>query len=61
MLLHDVLRRRVEEAIFAARELDGDVVKLSAELATFCWEWMLNHILTEDKKYTKCFNEHGLY
>lgn len=60
MLLHDIFRNKIRESIARARGLDADVVKLSAELATFCWEWMLNHILTEDKKYTKCFNEHGL-
>lgn len=33
---------------------------LSFEILDFLENWWLNHIRTEDKKYGKCFNEHGL-
>ncbi len=33
---------------------------LSFEVIDFIEDWILNHVTGEDKKYTKCFNEHGL-
>lgn len=33
---------------------------LSFEIIDFLEDWILKHINSEDKKYTKCFNEHGL-
>jgi len=33
---------------------------VSAELIDFLNEWWINHILSEDKKYTKTFNDGGL-
>lgn len=31
------------------------------ELLDFLENWLVNHLSTQDKKYTKCFNEHGLF
>jgi hemerythrin len=33
---------------------------LSFAVTDFLEDWILNHVTGEDKKYTKCFNEHGL-
>jgi hemerythrin len=33
---------------------------LSFEVIDFLEDWILSHVTGEDKKYTKCFNEHGL-
>jgi hemerythrin len=33
---------------------------LSFEVLDFLEDWWLGHINNVDKKYTKCFNEHGL-
>jgi len=33
---------------------------VSAELMAFCQDWLNDHLMKQDKKYTKCFNEHGL-
>jgi hemerythrin len=30
------------------------------ELVDFLEDWLVDHLNTADKKYTKCFNEHGL-
>jgi hemerythrin len=37
---------------------EGD--KIINEVLIFLKDWILNHINISDKKYTKCFHEHGL-
>ena len=34
---------------------------ITEDLAVFLMEWLENHLKTMDRKYTRCFNEHGLY
>ena len=34
---------------------------LSFEIIDFLEDWILGHVTGEDKKYTKCFNDNGLY
>jgi len=31
------------------------------DLVDFLEDWLLDHLSTMDKKYTKCFNDHGLF
>jgi hemerythrin-like metal-binding protein len=35
-------------------------VEISFELIDFLEDWLLNHLMDSDKKYVKCFMEHGL-
>lgn len=37
----------------------GDVT-LSFDMIDFLEDWILKHVTVTDKKYTKCFKEHGL-
>jgi hemerythrin len=38
-----------------------DNIKVSFELIDFLEDWLINHLDTQDKKYVKCFNDHGLF
>lgn len=38
-----------------------DQLRLSLELISFMSDWLVNHVAEMDRKYTECFNEHGLY
>lgn len=33
---------------------------ISLELIDFLEDWLVNHLMTMDKKYVDCFHEHGL-
>jgi hemerythrin len=39
----------------------GGETDLIAETIDMLENWLIQHIMTYDKKYTACFNEHGLY
>ncbi len=39
---------------------DAGNIALSIELMNFLKDWLLTHILDSDKKYMKCFGEHGI-
>jgi hemerythrin len=54
---HDAFVRRVLD--FKAKFEKGQTV-LSVEIMIFLNEWIFNHILYSDKKYSQFFNEHGL-
>lgn len=42
------------------RYSEGEV-DLIAETIDMLENWLIQHIMIQDKKYTACFNEHGLY
>ncbi|MDD5547655.1 MAG: bacteriohemerythrin [Candidatus Pacebacteria bacterium] len=60
MEAHDLFRKRVSNYMEASKRPDIDIKVVANDMANFSREWLTNHILTEDKKYTKCFNDHGL-
>ncbi|MFZ2310796.1 MAG: bacteriohemerythrin [Patescibacteria group bacterium] len=54
---HQKLLTRVAE--FNQRfATEGDAIL--SELLDFLEDWLIDHLSGQDKKYTKCFNEHGL-
>ena len=44
---------------FFKQFLQGNT-SISEEVENFVRDWIVHHIKTVDKEYTKCFNEHGL-
>ena len=35
-------------------------IEFAYELIDFLEDWLINHLMTMDQKYVKCFHEHGL-
>jgi len=54
---HHVMLERLEQFRRDYFEAGKDV---TAELVNFTMIWLTDHILKQDKKYVKCFQEHGL-
>ncbi|MFC1748799.1 bacteriohemerythrin [Pseudomonadota bacterium] len=58
---HNKYRSKMKEFLSKTEVImDEDVAQLFEEISVFAIEWFTSHILVEDKKYTQCFNEHGL-
>jgi hemerythrin len=36
-------------------------IEISFELVDYLEDWLVDHLAKQDKKYTKCFNDNGLY
>ena len=50
----------VETVTKFKEEFDSGNATISIEVMNFLRDWLTKHINGEDKKYTKCFNDHGL-
>jgi len=59
---HKKEHKKLEQQIsdFQNEFLEGKK-DITVELVDFLENWLIDHLDTQDKKYTKCFNEHGLY
>lgn len=57
---HNAFRKKYEDYLEMLKKPDADLEALTADLANFSRDWLASHILIMDKKYTKCFNSHGL-
>lgn len=58
---HKKIHRDLENSIanFKLR-LEKEGTDILRELLDFMEEWLVDHLEIQDKKYTACFNEHGL-
>lgn len=54
---HRDLLKRIEEF---QKRFDEGIVDIASEMVEFLEGWMIDHIMEVDKKYVKCFEEHGL-
>ncbi len=59
---HIVQHRRFSDKIkdYKSR-YKGDKVAISFEVIDFLEDWLVDHLLNEDQKYSGFFNEHGLF
>jgi hemerythrin len=55
---HRKMEKRLQNIYEQHKTEDVGVV---GELLYFMEDWLNNHIEIHDKKYTNCFNQHGLY
>lgn len=53
-------QRFVTELTKMYEESKKDNLKTTVQLVDFMEDWLVHHVQTVDKLYTKCFNEHGL-
>lgn len=59
ILQHNIFRTQVEE--FKKHFFrENDLKSLAGELVELLDNWMVNHVVEMDQKYTTCFKEHGL-
>jgi len=50
----------VDKVLELMKKLESDTFIPSIEVLNFLIDWLKNHILTIDKRYSKFFNEHGV-
>jgi hemerythrin-like metal-binding protein len=58
--MHNVYRNMMQEYLRRAQDASIDAESLFSEISQFAIDWFASHILVEDKKYSHCFNDHGL-
>ena len=54
---HINFKKRIEELMGNKKE---SRLKISLELIDFLEDWLINHLISQDQKYKKCFKENGL-
>ncbi len=55
----DLTNRLIE--LLDERKVTLDIYKYYYDLLDFLKEWLLDHLLTEDVKFSKCMNDHGIF
>lgn len=54
---HNKFNKEIEKFI---KKIDNNEMEIAFELIDFLEDWFLDHLNDMDKKYVKCFKEHGL-
>ncbi|MFH0890899.1 MAG: bacteriohemerythrin [Candidatus Liptonbacteria bacterium] len=57
---HNQFREKAKIFIDKTRAENADIKRIAEAVAEFAAEWLLNHILHVDKKYSEFFNQHGI-
>lgn len=57
---HNKYRERIKNYFVRIKSEETDTKELVEEVAVYSSDWLAQHIMLIDKKYTKFFNEHGL-
>ncbi|MBN1756776.1 MAG: hemerythrin family protein [Chitinispirillaceae bacterium] len=53
-------KKLVEKALSLHRDVEAGKLMVTIEVMNFLQEWVTNHILGTDKKYTAAFSEQGI-
>lgn len=57
---HNQFRAKTKYFTKQVRDKNIDPREIVKEVANFAGDWLLDHILNMDKKYSKWFNDHGI-
>ncbi len=57
---HTAVHEELKLKVLAFSRKRGDPIATGYELLDFLEDWLINHLGQMDKKYTRCFNQHGL-
>jgi hemerythrin len=57
--LHDAYREKMKTYLEAVRAADVDVPAMTAEIAEFAANWLVDHVLKVDRLYVPCFLSRG--
>lgn len=57
---HQKLVDRITE-LMEERQTTEDIYKFYYELLGFLKDWLVDHLVGEDKQFSDCLNEHGIY
>lgn len=60
VMAHDLYREKIAGYLAMAHDPASDLAKLAEDVASYSINWLSNHILLLDKKYTVFFEEHGI-
>jgi len=58
--IHNQFRQTTKDFINKLREDGANTKELIKEISSFSSNWLADHILVVDKKYTEWLNEHGI-
>jgi hemerythrin len=53
-------KKFVETVTKFKKDFDSGNATISLEVMSFLRDWLTKHINGTDKKYTRCFNDHGM-
>lgn len=54
---HESFKRKIKELTDNSKE---SKLKISFDLIDFLEDWLIDHLITQDQKYKKCFKENGI-
>lgn len=60
IVAHNKFREKAKDFVNQIRDKNKDKKEVLEEIAKFTGDWLMNHILIVDKKYSEFFNEKGI-
>ena len=57
---HDIFRKEMNKFKVESDQAGADIAKIAEELAEYASDWLINHIIVEDKKYVQFMSQNGI-